>query len=314
MASIYKEHILDSKNIPKTNVNETDQPSIINREYLFWIEVMSNLSETTPPSFKKEYQLLEEIGRGQFGVVHRCFSPSSGTSFAVKSIDKHENPCCDSEPKILLQLPPHPNILRIHNLYESDSHLLIVTDLCDSSDLFDRLSTSGPLSETDACVVLSQLVSALAHCHRHGIAHRDIKAENILFDSRGTLKLCDFGLAEKFVRRVLIRGRVGTPHYIAPEVLIGSDYNEKVDLWGAGVLLYIMLGGVAPFDGKSTEEMLRNVLKAEVIFPKREFGAVSIEAKDLIRKTICKDVTRRLTADQVLRHPWVVSRGKTGVK
>lgn len=130
-------------------------------------------------SFKRQYQLCDEIGRGRFGVVFRCFSPSSHTSFAVKSIDKRlllddetDRECLDKEPKILQILSPHPNILQIHDIFDSDSHLLIVTDLCQESTLYDRVVSAGPFSETDACSVFTQLIDALAHCHRNYICHR----------------------------------------------------------------------------------------------------------------------------------------------
>jgi len=133
------------------------------------------------------------------------------------------------------------------------------------------------------------------------LINRDIKPENILFDSRNRLKLCDFGSAEWFGgEREWMKGVVGTPYYVAPEVLAGKDYNEKVDVWSAGVILYIMLGGVPPFSGETVEETFHAVLRANLRFPTRIFRSVSPQAKDLIRKMLCKDVSRRFSADQVL--------------
>jgi len=130
---------------------------------------------------------------------------------------------------------------------------------------------------------------------------RDIKPENILFDSRNRLKLCDFGSAEWFRgESQWMKGVVGTPYYVAPEVLAGREYNEKVDVWSAGVILYIMLGGVPPFCGETVEETFHAVLRANLRFPPRIFRSVSPQAKDLIRKMLCKDVSRRFSADQVL--------------
>ncbi|KAJ8452449.1 hypothetical protein Cgig2_000038 [Carnegiea gigantea] len=270
-------------------------------------------------SFKKHYQLCDEIGRGRFGVVYRCFSPSSSSlsSFAVKSIDKRlllddptDRECLDKEPKFLQILSPHPHILQIHSLFESESHLLIVTDLCQESTLYDRILAAKTFSEPDAAALFSQLADAIGHCHRNFVAHRDIKPENILFDSRNRLKLCDFGSAEWFGgENEWMKGVVGTPYYVAPEVLAGREYNEKVDVWSAGVILYIMLGGVPPFCGETVEETFHAVLRANLRFPARIFRSVSPQAKDLIRKMLCKDVSRRFSADQVLRHPWVTGGG-----
>ncbi|GAB2287447.1 hypothetical protein Dimus_021824 [Dionaea muscipula] len=269
-------------------------------------------------SFKRDYQLYEEIGRGRFGVVYRCFSATSGEFYAVKSIDKRllldstDRECLDKEPKILQFLSPHPNVLQIYRLYESDSHLLIVTELCDSSStLHDRILRLKIFSEPDAAAVFVQLMEAIAHCHRHGVSHRDIKPDNVLFDNRNRLKLCDFGSAEWLgeADRRTMRGVVGTPYYVAPEVLSGRDYNEKVDVWSAGVILYIMLGGVPPFIGNAVEETFQAVLRANLRFPTMTFRSVSPAAKDLLRKMLCKEVCRRFSAQQVLRHPWVVNGG-----
>jgi calcium/calmodulin-dependent protein kinase (CaM kinase) II len=269
-------------------------------------------------NLKSDYQLCEEIGRGRFGVVYRCFSPLSGESFACKSIDKRllsdstDLECLEKEPKILQLLGGNSNIIQIYRVYEDDNYLHMVTDLCEGPDLFDRLS-KGTFSEPEAASVFKALIAALLSCHRVGIAHRDIKPDNILFDSRNRLKLADFGSAEWFGAndRRTMTGIVGTPYYVAPEVLSGREYNEKVDVWSAGVILYIMLAGVPPFYGDSAAETFEAVLRGNLRFPTRIFRSVSSEAKDLLRKMLCKDVSRRLSAEQALRHPWVLSGGDT---
>nr|GLL27882.1 phosphoenolpyruvate carboxylase kinase 2-like isoform X2 [Ipomoea trifida] len=272
---------------------------------------------------KKEYQLCEELGRGRFGTVYRCFSPATGESFACKTIDKNllldptDRECLDKEPKILQLLAGSPNILNLLEVYEGDGYLHIITDLCGGGDLYERVSTRGPLSEPSAAVIFRQLMSAVRSCHVAGIAHRDIKPDNVLFDSRGGVKLADFGSAEWFggyeveEGNVGMSGVVGTPYYVAPEVLMGREYCEKVDVWSAGVILYIMLAGVPPFYGETPAETFEAVLRANLRFPTRIFRSVSPEAKDLLRKMMCKDPSRRLSAEQVLRHPWVLSGGET---
>ncbi|KAF8016484.1 hypothetical protein BT93_H1874 [Corymbia citriodora subsp. variegata] len=252
-------------------------------------------------ALKRDYQVCEEIGRGRFGVVRRCelldpsAAPSSFSSFAVKSIDKSavssddlDSHCLLTEPKVLSLLPPHPNLLRIHNAYEDSSHLHLVLDLCDSPDLQRAVASAGPLPEPEAARILAQLMRAVAHCHRHCVVHRDIKPDNILFDSQGRLRLADFGSAEVISGgepAAALRGVVGTPYYVAPEVVAGREYGEKVDVWSAGV---------------SAVEIFGAVLRANLRFPPRFFRSVSSTAKDLLRKMLCRDASRRPSADQVL--------------
>ncbi|EPS58774.1 hypothetical protein M569_16039, partial [Genlisea aurea] len=262
-------------------------------------------------TLEEEYQLQQEIGRGRFGVVYRCYSRAADRFFACKSIhkpslaDSTDLRCIDVEPKILGILSGCPNVLSLHAVYEDEDYLHLVTDLCEGGDLYDRLSCGDRFSETEAAVVLKQLMVAIACCHRLGVAHRDIKPDNILFDSRGNLKLADFGSSEAFGVSEM-SGVVGTPYYVAPEVLRGRDYTEKVDVWSAGVILYIMLAGVPPFYGDGPAEIFQAVLRGNLRFPPEIFRSVSSDAKDLLRKMICKDVSRRLSADQVLRHPWLL--------
>ncbi|XVE81835.1 hypothetical protein DITRI_Ditri15bG0097900 [Diplodiscus trichospermus] len=263
-------------------------------------------------ALKKSYQIREEIGRGRFDVVFRCVSLSSGKSFAVKSIDKREisagdsldSQCLCNEPKILSLVSPHPNIIHLHNLYEDDSHLHMVLDLCPpSQDLYSLIIQNGRFSEVQARPIVSQLVQALAHIHKLGIVHRNIMPENILFDSKNSVKLTDFGSAE--VAMEVMRGVAGNPYYVAPEVLAGREYGEKVDIWSCGVVLYIMLAGFPPFYGETVIEIFEAVLRGNLRFPVCVFQSVSPTAKDLLRKMLGKDVCRRFSAEQVLRHPWI---------
>lgn len=261
-------------------------------------------------ALKKSYDVCEEIGRGRFGVVFRCVSLNSGESFAVKSIDKRkistgdslDLQCLFNEPKILTLVSPHPNIIGLHNLYEDDSHLHMVLDLCPpSQDLYNLIVDNGPFSEAKARPILTQLVQAVAHIHGLGVVHRDVKPENVLFDSKNSVKLADFGSADVAVEEM--RGVVGTPYYVAPEVLAGREYGKKVDVWSCGVVLYIMLAGFPPFYGETVVEIFEAVMRGNLRFPIRAFQSVSPAVKDLLRKMLCKDVSRRFSAEQVLSKP-----------
>lgn len=256
-------------------------------------------------ALKNAYQLFEEIGRGRFGTIVRAFSPDLADFVACKIIDKRvltddtDRACLEKEPKIMTLLASHPNILKIYDVVENDDFLTVVLELCESTTLYDRI-VGRTVSEPDAASLMKQLLEALAHCHKLGVVHRDLKPENVLFDSMGCLKLADFGSAEWLNEDGLVEGVVGTPYYVAPEVLLGGEYNEKADVWSAGVVLYIMLSGIPPFYGESATEIFQSVLRGNLRFPTRVFRSVSPAAKDLLRKMICKDAYRRLTAEQAL--------------
>lgn len=256
-------------------------------------------------TLKNNYQLCEEIGRGRFGTISRCLSPASNDFFACKVIDKSlltdqlDQECLQNEAKFMTLLSPHPNIVQIFDVYENEEFLSIVMELCEPVTLYDKILQS-PICETRAAAYMKQLLSALAHCHRFGVVHRDIKPENIFLDSRNKIKLGDFGSADWLGEQRTTTGVVGTPYYVAPEVVMGIEYNEKVDVWSAGVVLYTMLAGIPPFYGETAAEIFEAVLRGNLRFPTRIFRSVSSAAKDLMRKMICRDVSRRLSAEQAL--------------
>uniref|UniRef100_A0A2P2MYD2 Protein kinase domain-containing protein n=1 Tax=Rhizophora mucronata TaxID=61149 RepID=A0A2P2MYD2_RHIMU len=268
-------------------------------------------------ALQKEYSVSDEIGRGRFGVVFRCTIRNTGENFAVKSIDKSltagdslDAQCLLTEPKILQLLSPHPNVIQIFNVYEDQTHLHMVMELCDGQDLHSRILANGPFPESEAKAVFTQLMRAISHCHQHGVVHRDVKADNILFDGRNSVKLADFGSAAAVaVEGETMSSVVGTPYYVAPEVLAGMEYGEKVDVWSAGVVLYIMLAGFPPFHGETAVEIFGAVLRGNLRFPPRAFHSVSSGLKELLRRMLCKDVSKRLSAEQVLRHQWVTNGG-----
>ncbi|KAJ9180051.1 hypothetical protein P3X46_008344 [Hevea brasiliensis] len=269
-------------------------------------------------SLKNNYHLWEEVGRGRFGTISRCFSPVKNEFFACKIIDKNlltdptDRECLQNEAKIMTILSPHPNIVQIHDVYDTDDSLTMVMELCEQYTLYDRINKSnGGLCEGKSASIMKQLLNAIAHCHRFNIVHRDIKPDNILFDSGNRVKLADFGSADWLGEERTMSGVVGTPYYVAPEVVMGRDYNEKSDVWSAGVVLYVMLAGIPPFYGETVEEIFEAVIRGNLRFPPRIFRTVSAAAKDLMRKMICRDVSRRFSAEQALRHPWIVNGGET---
>ncbi|TVU29162.1 hypothetical protein EJB05_20718, partial [Eragrostis curvula] len=279
---------------------------------------------------KRDYEIGEELGRGRFGVVRRCTSRATGEAFAVKSVDRSQlgddldRELAEVEGKLAqLAGKGNPGVVQVHAVYEDETWTHTVMDLCSGTDLLDwlRLRRGAAVPEPLAAAVIAQLAQALALCHRRGVAHRDVKPDNVLVDVAAAedeedeaprARLADFGSAAWIGAGGLgkVEGLVGTPHYVAPEVVAGEEYGAKADVWSAGVVMYMLLsGGALPFNGETAAEVLAAVLRGSVRFPPRLFSGVSPAAKDLMRRMMCRDVWRRFSAEQVLAHPWIVSGG-----
>jgi len=168
---------------------------------------------------------------------------------------------------------------------------------------------------------MRQLLSAISFCHSNNVIHRDLKPENILIENEQErnkeffhIKIIDFGTSEVFKKNKLLEKQIGTPFYIAPEVL-NNEYNEKCDLWSAGVIMYILLCGSPPFYGNSDEEIYNKVKEGKYSMKSQEWDDISEDAKDLIRNLLVKDYNKRYTADQALNHKWMKSmKENNGVK
>lgn len=194
-------------------------------------------------------------------------------------------------------------------MFEGNRHLHLVTELCTGGELFDRIIARGHYSEADAAVLVRKICDAVKHCHDRDICHRDLKPENFLFETRAEdaeLKVIDFGLSrmDDGLSAGVMTTRVGTPYYIAPEVL-GRHYDKSCDLWSIGVITYILLCGYPPFYGDTDPEIFASVRAGRYDFDSPEWTNVSNEAKDLITRLLLLDPSKRLTADEALRHPWL---------
>lgn len=194
-------------------------------------------------------------------------------------------------------------------MFEGNRHLHLVTELCTGGELFDRIIARGHYSEADAAVLVRKICDAVKHCHDRDICHRDLKPENFLFETPAEdaeLKVIDFGLSrmDDGLSAGVMTTRVGTPYYIAPEVL-GRHYDKSCDLWSIGVITYILLCGYPPFYGDTDPEIFASVRAGRYDFDSPEWAHVSAEAKDLISRLLLLDASKRLTADEALRHPWL---------
>uniref|UniRef100_A0A8D3DI24 calcium/calmodulin-dependent protein kinase n=1 Tax=Scophthalmus maximus TaxID=52904 RepID=A0A8D3DI24_SCOMX len=257
--------------------------------------------------FTDEYQLFEELGKGAFSVVRRCVKISSGQEFAAKIINTKKLSARDHQ-KLerearICRLLKHPNIGELQVL-----HLNTVT----GGELFEDIVAREYYSEADASHCIQQILESVHHCHVNGIVHRDLKPENLLLASKlkgAAVKLADFGLAiEVQGDQQAWFGFAGTPGYLSPEVLRKDPYGKPVDMWACGVILYILLVGYPPFWDEDQHRLYQQIKAGAYDFPSPEWDTVTPEAKDLINKMLTINPSKRITATEALKHPWICQR------
>ena len=226
-------------------------------------------------------------------------------------IDGEDEAALIKEIEIIKSLD-HPNIMKVYEYFDYNDCLYIVSELCTGGELFDKIQSNKCLNEKVAGYVMKQILSAVEFCHKNKIIHRDLKPENILIESEEevrkeffSIKIIDFGTSDKLVKGKMLKKQIGTPLYIAPEVLEG-DYNEKCDLWSCGVILYMMLCGEAPFKGDTDEEIYSSIRRGIINFNQEEWDYISNDAKDLIKKLLTIDFNQRISAKEALNHSWIV--------
>ncbi|RZB69571.1 serine/threonine-protein kinase PEPKR2-like [Glycine soja] len=243
------------------------------------------------------------IGQGKFGSVTVCRARANGAEHACKTLRKGEE-TVHREVEIMQHVSGHPGVVTLEAVYEDDERWHLVMELCSGGRLVDRMK-EGPCSEHVAAGVLKEVMLVVKYCHDMGVVHRDIKPENVLLTGSGKIKLADFGLAIRISEGQNLTGVAGSPAYVAPEVLSGR-YSEKVDIWSSGVLLHALLVGGLPFKGGSPEAVFEEIKNVKLDFQTGVWESISKPARDLVGRMLTRDVSARIAADEVLRHPWIL--------
>ncbi|KAK8564166.1 hypothetical protein V6N13_005615 [Hibiscus sabdariffa] len=269
------------------------------------------------PNLCDLYTLGPKLGQGQFGTTYLCTELSTGNDYACKSISKRKLVAKEDvddvrrEIQIMYHLAGHKNIVTIQGAYEDPLYVHIVMELCSGGELFDRIIQRGHYTERKAAELTRIIVGVVETCHSLGVMHRDLKPENFLLVNRDddfSLKAIDFGLSVFFKPGQIFSDVVGSPYYVAPEVL-KKNYGPEADVWTAGVMLYILLSGVPPFWAETQQGIFDAVLRGCIDFNSDPWPLISDSAKDLIRKMLCSLPSERLTAHEVLCHPWICENG-----
>ena len=265
--------------------------------------------------FTDVYQLGRKLGSGAFAEVRFCVHKQNKVNRAVKIISKQmlESEAAKNQfikEVEILKLLDHPNIIRVFEFFEDEWYYYIVMEHCGGGELFDEILKQKQFSEFEAAHIVRQVFSCIAYLHSINVIHRDIKPENLLLEEKNdvfNIKLIDFGIATTNSKNGVI-GMIGTPSYIAPEVITGR-YNEKCDVWSAGALMYILLSGYPPFQGPSTTDVFNMIKRCVYILDGYGWENISSDAKDLIRKMLTP-AKNRISAAQVLKHRWITSHIK----
>ncbi|KAL5721630.1 non-specific serine/threonine protein kinase [Ranunculus cassubicifolius] len=262
---------------------------------------------------KAHFILGEKLGRGQSGIVYQCTEISTGQVYACKSILKRKlvNRCdredVKREIKILRHLSGQMNVVGFKGAYEDNHSVHIVMEHCAGGELFDRIQHEERFTEKAAASICKTIVSVVHICHLMGVMHRDLKPENFLLSSKdegALLKATDFGLSVFIEEGKMYEDIVGSVHYVAPEVL-KCRYGKEIDIWSAGVILYILLSGTPPFWAETKDEIFECIIRREIDFESEPWPSISNSAKDLVKKMLIKDPKRRITTKQILEHPWI---------
>ncbi|KAG9402365.1 hypothetical protein AC1031_006980 [Aphanomyces cochlioides] len=216
----------------------------------------------------------------------------------------------------ILRKLDHPNIVKLVDVFDNEAGDMcyLVMELVTGGELFDRIIAKDHYTEGEAKVVVRTVASVLVYCHAQNIAHRDLKPENLLYANPAEdapIKIADFGFAIIASDNVVMQTMCGTPGYFAPEVIAHRPYEQKCDIWSLGVITYILLCGFPPFYDESQVQEMEKIRRADYDFPSPYFDEISDLAKDFIRKMLVVDVDARLSADDVLAHPWLQDANAT---
>jgi calcium-dependent protein kinase len=261
---------------------------------------------------KNYYNFTKSLGSGAFGEVFQVQHKLTGEFRACKRMNKRKivNKERFKTEIELLKSTDHPHVIKLYEIFEDQVFIYLIMEECIGGDFFERIVTRVKakklFTEKEAAALFRQILLSVSYCHAHGVCHRDIKPENILFVNReesSSLKLIDFGLSKVMMDNKLMKSIVGTPYYMAPEVIKG-EYDTKCDVWSCGVLLYIMLSGRQPFFGKSDNDIILKIKNYNYSFNFPEWQQVSEDAKELIKAILVKP-EQRPTAQDILQSRWV---------
>ncbi|EAX89291.1 CAMK family protein kinase [Trichomonas vaginalis G3] len=257
------------------------------------------------------YNILEGVASGAFAKVYFGQHKQTDAKVAIKKIDKRAN---NSDGKQLLRIQReielmerarHPLISDLYEVIETEDYIYIIMECAPNGTLFTRLNDSGPLGEDQSSNLFAQILVVMNFLHNQcKIAHRDIKAENILFDKNQNIRIIDFGLGNTPINDSnLMNTQCGSPAYAAPEMILGHEYTFSCDIWSCGIVLYAMVCGYLPFEDSSLSRLAQKIVFKDIEYPSK----LSPNCIDLLKRLLTKNPLQRITLEEAMNHPWVIS-------
>jgi len=253
------------------------------------------------------YILGKSIGKGTFGKVKLGVHNFSNEKVAVKILEKARIKGIADIQRVhreigILKVVNHKHVIKLYEILESPRELYLITEYAEGGELFDYIVKQKRIKEQEAKIIFGQVISGIAYLHSLNIAHRDIKAENLLLDHNNQIKIADFGLSNKYLLGELLETACGSPCYAAPEMIAGKKYSGlTADIWSCGVVLYAMVCGHLPFENTNTSCLYRKILSGDFILPEH----LSAEVKDLIRNILNTDPRTRYSMEEIEEHSWM---------
>ncbi|GAA6219517.1 serine/threonine-protein kinase 17A [Lates japonicus] len=268
--------------------------------------------------FTDHYTIIpgKELGRGKFAVVRKCVEKCTGHEYAAKFMRKRrKGQDCRMEIiheiAVLELATVSPRVVNLHQVYEMTSEMVLVLEFAAGGEIFNQCVSDREdeaFSEEDVKRLMRQILEGVSFLHQNNIVHLDLKPQNILLTSSsplGDIKIVDFGLSRMVCSHQELREIMGTPEYVAPEILNYEPISTATDMWSIGVLAYVMLTGISPFLGEDKQETFLNISQLNVSYTEEELQHLDQAALSFIQTLLCKQPQDRATAEQCLKHPWL---------
>lgn len=283
---------------------------------------VSGLLTTTPQTpmktenFNNLYTLTpKELGRGKFAVVRQCISKSTGQEYAAKFLKKRRRGQ-DCRAEILHEIAvlelarSCPHVINLHEVYETATEIILVLEYAAGGEIFNLClpELAEMVSENDVIRLIKQILEGVHYLHQNNIVHLDLKPQNILLSSiypLGDIKIVDFGMSRKIGNASELREIMGTPEYLAPEILNYDPITTATDMWNIGIIAYMLLTHTSPFVGEDNQETYLNISQVNVDYSEEMFSSVSQLATDFIQSLLVKNPEKRPTAESCLSHSWL---------